>query len=65
MRIKQQWKLNNNNKRTHDIFIRESNNSENKVKTNNNVKRTHDVFITESNNSENYIIITKQHTMFL
>ena len=21
--IKQQWKLNNNNKRTHDVFIRE------------------------------------------
>ena len=27
--IKQQWKLNNNNKRTHEIFISESNNSEN------------------------------------
>ena len=29
--IKQQWKLNNNNKRTHDVFIRESNSSENKI----------------------------------
>ena len=26
--IKQQWKQNNNIKRRHDVFIRESNNSE-------------------------------------
>ena len=31
MGIKQQWKLYNNNKRTHDVFIRESNKSENKI----------------------------------
>ena len=31
MGIKQQWKLNNNNKRTHDVFIRESNNNENYI----------------------------------
>ena len=27
--IKQQWKLNNNNKREHEIFKSESNNNEN------------------------------------
>ena len=50
MGIKQQWKLNNNNKRTHDVFIRESNRQ---WKLNNNKKGTHDVFMRESNNSEN------------
>ena len=50
MGIKQQWKLYNNNKRTHDVFIRKSN----KWKLNNNMKKKrHNVFIRESNNSGN------------
>ena len=48
--IKQQWKLNNNNNRTRDVFIWESNNSR---KLNNNNKRAHEIFKCESNNSEN------------
>ena len=48
--FKQQWKLNNNGKRTHDVFITESNNC---WILHNNNKTTHDVFIRESNDSEN------------
>ena len=50
MGIRQQWKLNNNNKRTHDVFIRESNNNENYII----ITKEHTyVFIRESNSSEN------------